>query len=36
MEIITRVGRRRSWSSEEKVRLVGEAAERGIGEVAPV
>ena len=34
MEIITGVGRRRSWSSEEKVRLVGEAAERGVAEVA--
>jgi transposase len=34
MEIITGVGRRRSWSSEEKVRLVDEAAERGIAEVA--
>jgi transposase len=34
MEIITGVGRRRSWSSEEKVRLVGEVAERGVAEVA--
>ena len=34
MEIITGVGRRRSWSSEEKVRLVGEIAERGVAEVA--
>jgi transposase len=34
MEIITGVGRRRSWSSEEKVRLVGEVAERGAAEVA--
>jgi transposase len=33
MEIITGVGRRRSWSSEEKVRLVGEVAERGVAEV---
>ena len=29
-EIITGVGRRRSWSSEEKVRLVGEAAQRAL------
>ena len=34
MEIITGVGRRRSWSSEEKVPLVGEVAERGVAEVA--
>jgi transposase-like protein len=34
MEIITGVGRRRYWSSEEKVRLVGEVAERGAAEVA--
>jgi transposase len=34
MEIITGVGRRRSWSSEEKVRLVSEVAERGVAEVA--
>ena len=34
MEIITGVGRRRSWSSEEKVRLVGEVVERGVAEVA--
>jgi transposase len=34
MEIITGVGRRRSWSSEEKIRLVGEVAERGVAEVA--
>src|SRR5512143_4191664 len=34
MEIITGVGRRRSWSSEEKVRLVGEVPERGVAEVA--
>jgi transposase len=34
MEIITGVGRRRSWSSAEKVRLVGEVAERGVAEVA--
>src|SRR5512143_819807 len=34
MEIITGVSRRRSWSSEEKVRLVGEVAERGVAEVA--
>jgi transposase len=34
MEIIAGVGRRRSWSSEEKVRLVGEVAERGVAEVA--
>jgi transposase len=34
MEIITGVGRRRSWSSEEKVRLVGQVAERGVAEVA--
>ncbi|MGA8926234.1 MAG: transposase [Solirubrobacterales bacterium] len=34
MEIITGVGRRRYWSSEEKVRLVGEVAERGVAEVA--
>ena len=34
MEIITGGGRRRSWSSEEKVRLVGEVAERGVAEVA--
>jgi MFS superfamily sulfate permease-like transporter/transposase-like protein len=33
-EIITGVGRRRSWSSEGKVRLVGEVAERGVAEVA--
>ena len=31
---ITGVGRRRSWPSEEKVRLVGEVAERGVAEVA--
>src|SRR5512132_4739738 len=34
VEIITGVGRHRSWSSEEKVRLVGEVAERGVAEVA--
>src|SRR5512132_772930 len=34
MEIITGVGRRRSWSSEKKVRLVGEVAEDGVAEVA--
>src|SRR5512133_96786 len=34
MEIITGVGRRRYWSSDEKVRLVGEVAERGAAEVA--
>jgi transposase-like protein len=34
MEIISGVGRRRFWSSEEKVRLVGEVAARGVAEVA--
>jgi len=34
VEIITGVGRRRYWSSEEKVRLVGEVVERGVAEVA--